>query len=98
MVPLPLAPAPTTYLAALSLVACDSGTFTRMSASQLAVPGRAVCVHARLPTAYRTVPAGGGAAAVARAGRGDVVVAAVALAAVRADPATAAATAATVSQ
>jgi hypothetical protein len=99
MVPLPLAPAPTTYRPARSLVACDAGTFTRMMASQVAVPRRGACAQADLPTAYRTVPAAGemGAACEVRV-VAAVVVAAVAVAAVSAVPATAAAAAATVSQ
>ena len=51
MVPLPLAPSPTTYLTALSLIALAAGTFTRMMASQVAVPRRGVCAQAGLPTA-----------------------------------------------
>ena len=51
MVPLPLAPSPTTYLPALSLAAWAAVTFTRMMASQVAVPRRGVCAQADLPTA-----------------------------------------------
>jgi hypothetical protein len=51
MVPLPLAPAPTTYWCAWSLAACDAETFTRMIESQVAAPFRGFCVQAGLPTA-----------------------------------------------
>jgi hypothetical protein len=64
-------------------------TSSRIMASQDALPGTGW--QAGLPTAYRMLPAAGRVVA-------SVVVAAVAVAAVTADPATAAATAPTVSQ
>src|SRR3984957_4733581 len=67
MVPLPLAPSPTTNRWAPGV---DFWTSTLMSASQVAVPGRGVCVHARLSTAYCMVPAGGGGGAAAAGGGG----------------------------
>jgi hypothetical protein len=72
-------------------------TILRITASQVARPGRAGAVQARWPTAQRMVFAAGRAALTA-AVVVAVVVAAVAVAAVIPDPAIAAATAATVSQ